>query len=401
MPTATVVDLATQASDLSSKLHAIDESVKRSAADVESIANEIAILSAVLWRLHETMTFDPRRYTESFQQDLEEITSELKLVFEEIFDVVTELEKEDGLHDGVVKRLLKKGKVRYLQKHLEALKTTLAVMKTVLQHGCEYSPDGPRQDIFKAPPHTLREEHAILDSIFLNNENAIQELHKLDEEYQKARSTEDRHRRSSSGLSDIPEFPPLPDALSPIKASVGSKPPKTLGAKSFSRRGVRLGVHMSILDMGAHAAPDILKDKWVNTSRAHVRARRASSGSNSKSNLSGSLWHAQGPQGGQTTTRRTVAGEDLPTGQENDPAAAVSGQGKISHVAAQTLHKIIDQLDIASHSDKTVIDGKGHTSLSSMLVPSSLRHKRSKSAKQELMDAFPTEVRRSDRGPQA
>lgn len=134
------IDLATQAANLSSKIYSIEDTTKQSSTGLESIASEIAVLSAVLWRLHEAMTMDPARYTKLFQEDLGEIVQELKLVFEEIGVVADELEKQDGGQTGAVRRFFKKGKIQYLQKHLEALKTTLAVMRTVLQHGCEYSP---------------------------------------------------------------------------------------------------------------------------------------------------------------------------------------------------------------------------------------------------------------------
>ena len=123
-------------------------------------------------------------------------------------------------------------------------------------------------------PHTLREEHAILDSVFLNSRNAIQELHEIDEEYNKARASSDSHHhhhhhrhQSSSALSDIPEFPPVPDGVFPSQSSEHPTPPSS-HRRDFSRRGMRLAVHMSILDMGAHSTPGALKDKWVQTSRS-------------------------------------------------------------------------------------------------------------------------------------
>ena len=135
-----LVELASQAATLSSSLYSIDDTVKSTATDIENIANEVATLSTVLWRLHEAMTEDPARYTEAFSEDLKDIVDELKLVFDEIGDVGRELEKDDGVHASVVKRFFRKGKALYLKKHLEVLETTLAVMKTVLQHGCDFSP---------------------------------------------------------------------------------------------------------------------------------------------------------------------------------------------------------------------------------------------------------------------
>lgn len=135
---STTLRLAGRAADLSSELYAIQERCGHTSANVESIANEIAMLAATLWRLHEAIAEDPDHYTKSFNQDLEEITSELKLVFEEIFECCEELQKADPTHGNAVSWLFKKTKVQHLQKHLEALKTTLVVMRTVLHHGKEY-----------------------------------------------------------------------------------------------------------------------------------------------------------------------------------------------------------------------------------------------------------------------
>jgi hypothetical protein len=46
--------------------------------------------------------------------------------------------------------------------------------------------------------------------------------------------------------------------------------------RRFSKRGVRLAVHSSILDMNAHEAPVQLKNKWIQTSRDHSHQRKAS-----------------------------------------------------------------------------------------------------------------------------
>lgn len=132
------IRLAGRAADLSSELYGVQGTCGHTSADVESVANEIAMLAATLWRLHEAMAEDPQRYTESFNQDLTEITLELKLVFEEISDCCEELRKADPSSANVVSWLFKRTKVHHLQKHLEALKTTLVVMRTVLHHGREY-----------------------------------------------------------------------------------------------------------------------------------------------------------------------------------------------------------------------------------------------------------------------
>jgi hypothetical protein len=134
---STTIGLAGRAAELASELSAVQAAYGHTSADVESVANEIAMLAATLWRLHEAMADDPSRYTESFNQDLAEITLELKAVFEEISECCVELQKADPTPGNAVSWLFRKSKVHHLQKHLEALKTTLVVMRTVLYHGKE------------------------------------------------------------------------------------------------------------------------------------------------------------------------------------------------------------------------------------------------------------------------
>ncbi len=130
--------LAGRAADLSADLYAVQESCGHTSSDVEGVANEIAMLAATLWRLHEAIAEDPNRYTLSFNHDLAEIVQELKIVFEEVSDCCEELQKADPTSGNAVSWLFKKSKVHHLQKHLEALKSTLVVMRTVLNHGKEY-----------------------------------------------------------------------------------------------------------------------------------------------------------------------------------------------------------------------------------------------------------------------
>ena len=60
------------------------------------------------------------------------------LLFDEIEECCTAMQKSDAPTTNAVAWLFKKGRTHKLQKHLEALKTTLVVMKTVLHHGKEY-----------------------------------------------------------------------------------------------------------------------------------------------------------------------------------------------------------------------------------------------------------------------
>lgn len=137
---AATAKLAGKAVELSSRLHLCEgnfshhESIVK---DISAIAEELSLLSTTLWRLNEAITADPEQYTESFNKDLGEITGELKLIFEEISESTDILEKgKDG--SSTVAWIFKKNRINRLLKHLEALKTTLIVMRTVLWHGKEY-----------------------------------------------------------------------------------------------------------------------------------------------------------------------------------------------------------------------------------------------------------------------
>lgn len=140
--------LADRAADLSTELGAVQLSCSHASADIESVATEIAMLADTLWHLHEAIAEDPDQYTESFNQDLAEITLELEMVFEEISECCQKLKKADPTSGNAISWLFRRPKVHHLQKHLEALKTTLVVMRTVLHHGKEYG----RQTCVMIPP---------------------------------------------------------------------------------------------------------------------------------------------------------------------------------------------------------------------------------------------------------
>ena len=134
------VKLACLSADLSATLSSLQEKCGHDTTsnDISNIATELALLSQSLWRLHEAMEIDPDQYTESFNQDLAEITKELRMVFEEITDCCEALQHADDEGAGVVAWMFKKGRVNKLQKHLEALKSTIVVMRVVLWHGKDY-----------------------------------------------------------------------------------------------------------------------------------------------------------------------------------------------------------------------------------------------------------------------
>lgn len=137
--TSTIVNLAGQSAELSTDLLCVQERCghESTSSDISSISSELTLLSTTLWRLYEAMVADIDNYTASFNLDLAEILRELRMVFEEISDCCTALERADTPMSTVV-WLFKKSKVHHLQKHLAALKTTLLVMRTVLWHGKEY-----------------------------------------------------------------------------------------------------------------------------------------------------------------------------------------------------------------------------------------------------------------------
>ena len=133
------VRLAGQAAALSSELYTLQEKCKHdtTASEISTIADELARLSTALWHLNDAINADPALYTRAFNEDLGEITTELASVFEEISECCAGLQLADS-SASAVSWFFKKGRVARLLKHLEALKGTLVVMRTVLFHGKEY-----------------------------------------------------------------------------------------------------------------------------------------------------------------------------------------------------------------------------------------------------------------------
>lgn len=132
------VGLAGQAASLSTELYSLQEKCQNdtTASEISSIADELARLSTTLWKLNDTINADPAQYTDAFNEDLQEITTELSFVFEEISECCAGLVA--GSNVSAVSWFFRKGRVARLLKHLEALKGTLMVMRTVLWHGKDY-----------------------------------------------------------------------------------------------------------------------------------------------------------------------------------------------------------------------------------------------------------------------
>ena len=138
-PPCDLIRLSEQAASLSTDLYAVQEQNQHetTAGEISSIADELSRLSTTLWQLHVAINADPAQYTEAFQEDLAEITTELTAVFEEISECCSGLAMTDS-NMSAVAWFFKKGRVSRLLKHLDALKGTLVVMRTVLWHGKSY-----------------------------------------------------------------------------------------------------------------------------------------------------------------------------------------------------------------------------------------------------------------------
>lgn len=134
------INVAGRAATLSTDLYAVGERCEHesTASEISSIAGELAHLSTTLWRLHDAMLTNGQSFTALFRQDLDEITTELNLLFDEVAECCVEMQRADSGTNAVAIRFFKKNRLLKLQKHLEALKTTLVVMRTVLHHGKEY-----------------------------------------------------------------------------------------------------------------------------------------------------------------------------------------------------------------------------------------------------------------------
>lgn len=137
----------------------------------------------------------------------------------------------------------------------------------------------------ESSPHTMQEDRVILESVLAQNRGAILDLHNLTNTLSDGKSKQiertpskggDHHRGLS--ISTGVDIPPIPDVLPPSNAQDKGKGKEVTDSvldRTFSKRGVRLGVHMSILDLSTHEAPVGLKRKWIQ--QAHLRKQLAQS----------------------------------------------------------------------------------------------------------------------------
>lgn len=139
---AVITDTARLADDaalLSTKLSTLPKNHhhKKTTTEILTISDELAKLSSTLWELDDAINVDSAQYTDAFNEDLKEIVEELRSVLEEITECCENLRLADS-NVSAVAWFFRKGRVARLLQHLEALKGTLLVTRTVLWHGKEY-----------------------------------------------------------------------------------------------------------------------------------------------------------------------------------------------------------------------------------------------------------------------
>lgn len=140
--------------------------------------------------------------------------------------------------------------------------------------------DFPRSDrCAESDPHTMQEDRIIIESVLAQNRDAILDLHNLTntlsddkgKQIERTPSKRVRHHQELSKSTGV-EILGIPDVLPPSKNQDKDKDKEVMQSvldRTFSKRGARLGVHASILDLDAHEAPTDLKKKWIQ--QAHLR----------------------------------------------------------------------------------------------------------------------------------
>ncbi|KAH0831590.1 hypothetical protein FOPE_02832 [Fonsecaea pedrosoi] len=243
-------------------------------SDIATVIEELKLLASELHSLDSAVHANKELYTEAFGEDLGEIRAHLRGIFEDIADCCKEMQKADGPNTSAVGWLTKKRYVRKLQKHLEVNKTTLIVMRTVLHHGKEYGTYNSPGRLAESSPHTLQEDLAILETVFASR-TAIKDLQTLAKKaHGHSPSTSSiginnpsptlqpgAHGRNLSSATGV-DIPVMGDVLPASTADEKGKKQDAL-ARRFSRRGVRLAVHSSIMDTNAHDVPISLRRKWI------------------------------------------------------------------------------------------------------------------------------------------
>lgn len=201
----------------------------------------------------------------------------------------------------------------------------------------------------ESSPHTLSEDWAILESVFASR-NAITDLQNL------ARTTQSSSASSHESPGGAPSFEPgahgrklssatgvdvplVADVL-PARKPQENKPKDDQLARRFSKRGVRLAVHSSILDLNAHDVPNSLKHKWI----SHIHARSPSI-----------VQLGQIPEVDTMPSileRRVTTGDDLPSWTPEAKSKKRS-LTLMSTPGARTLGKVISRLSNTGLTDET------------------------------------------------
>lgn len=133
-------DLSHRAEILSHNLNKLcnDCGHESTSTDISRVADELILLATELRNLDRAVKNAQNQYTDTFNEDLGEICHQLGSIFEDTSDCCQEMHKTDKPGTSAIGWLRKKKYVEKLQKHLEANKTTLIVMRTVFHHGKKY-----------------------------------------------------------------------------------------------------------------------------------------------------------------------------------------------------------------------------------------------------------------------
>jgi hypothetical protein len=207
----------------------------------------------------------------------------------------------------------------------------------------------------------MHEDRVILDTVFATNRNAIIDLHNLERTLGTIREIGNKDHQQEDLSVPISKVPPIPDIV-PAALRAASSAPSTTPRRSFSRRGMRLGVHMSILDMGAHSAPDALKNKWIQASRSQHPVKPLMTGARSPDKAHVRYPLSDSPNKANTSPKRSSSAVNH---------ARTTSRGWISAPTAGKLHRMIDHLEL-SHSaaiSKLVPHGRRRSSVSKHANP--------------------------------
>ena len=132
--------LAIQAQALSDNLNKLHRQCGHdsTSTDIADAAAELQTLATALTNLDLAVKAHEERYTDAFAQDVAEVQDSLGGIFEDIEDCCVEMQKANSLNGSAVGWLTKRRYVKKLQKHLEANKTTVIIMHTVISDSKEY-----------------------------------------------------------------------------------------------------------------------------------------------------------------------------------------------------------------------------------------------------------------------